>query len=195
MDSHIKTADRSKARDEDRGILRRIEEKLDRLLGHSGEDWRERAWAPEDSPFAYYSPGDPAPRFFGGPRADAPGWDPSLAGPRFDRINPGAVGTHAVDPVSSFSGAQGPLLSAHSTAREYYLLRRAMEQGGSLYADYRRRKMADLDRDYADYRRDQQERFDCEFDAWREKHKGPSPGFPEPVRNETRADEPTARRQ
>ena len=84
-------------REEERhhGILQRIEEKLDRLLGRrGGDDWREREWAPLDSPFASYEPVDPAPRYFGGPRADAPGWDPGLAGPRFDRLDVGAVGTH-----------------------------------------------------------------------------------------------------
>jgi hypothetical protein len=195
MESDSRRTQRSDSQDEDRGgVLRRIEEKLDRLLGRSDDDWRDRGWAPEDSPFAYYSPGDPSPRFFGGPRADAPGWDPSLAGPRFDRINPGAVGTHGVDPVSSYYGAQTPLLSAHSSAREYYLLMRARAQaeaqgGPGLYADYRGRKMRELDREYADYRRDQQERFDRDFDAWREKRDGPPKSVEEPVRSEAKSDE------
>ncbi len=158
-------------------ILRRLEEKLDRLLGPREDDWHERAWAPLDSPFVYYGAGDPSPRFFGGPRADAPGWDPSLAGPRFDRIDAGAVGTHGIDPVSSFDGAQTPLFSPHSSAREYYLLRRAggranIGDGATGYADYRRRKKAELDREYADYCRDKQERFDRDFDAWRQKRGG-----------------------
>jgi hypothetical protein len=197
MASESRTSTRDEARGEDRGgILHRIEEKLDWLLGRDDDEWHKRGgWVPEDSPFAYYSPGDPSPRFFGGPSADAAGWDPSLAGPRFDRINSGAVGTHSVDPVSSFYGAQRPLISAHSTAREYYLLRRAMEQGGSLYTDYRSRKMADLNREYADYRREQQARFDRDFDAWREKRKCPPKVVQEPVRSEAGADEPTTQRQ
>ena len=138
-------------------------------------------------------PGDPAPRFFGGPRADAPGWDPSFAGPRFDRIDPGSVGTHAVHPVASYSGAQTPLLSPHSSAREYYLLMRARaeeeaEGGTGYYADYRARKMRELDREYAGYRRDQQDRFDREFDAWREKRKGPPKPVEESLRSEPKDD-------
>lgn len=69
------------------GILQRIEEKLNDLLGRRHDDWHDRSWAPLDSPVASYGPGDPSPRLFGGPRADAPGWDPGLAGPRFDRID------------------------------------------------------------------------------------------------------------
>jgi hypothetical protein len=199
MDSDNKEASRAEAREDDRsGILRRIEERLERLLSRSEDDWHAHAWAPEESPFAYYSPGDPSPRFFGGPRADAPGWDPGLAGPRFDRINSGAVGMHGVDPVSSFYGAQQPLIGGRSSAREYYLLMRAL--GGSdteksLYADYRRRKIDNLDREYADYRRDQQERFDRDFESWRGKRKGPPRAVQEPVRSEAGADEPTTPRQ
>ncbi|HVU31017.1 MAG TPA: hypothetical protein VHE36_11525 [Sphingomicrobium sp.] len=188
MDSHRRKADRDERRQEDRGsILRRIEEKLDRLLGWWDDDWHERGWAPLDSPFVYYDPGDPSPRFFGGPRADAPGWDPSLAGPRFDRIDVGAVGSHGVDPVSSFYGGQRRPFSPHSSAREYYLLQRARGASGpggagTGYADYRRRKMAELDREYADYCRDQQERFDRDFEAWQEKRSGPPTPVEEPAR-------------
>ncbi len=192
MDSDSRTVDQ-----EDRGgILRRIEEKLDRLLGWREDDWHEPGWAPLDSPFAYYDLGDPSPRFFGGPRADAPGWDPSLAGPRFDRIDVGAVGTHGVDPVSSFYGAQTPLFTPHSSAREYYLLRRAAARtsatdGATRYANYRRRKKAELDREYADYCRDQQARFDRDFDAWRQK-RGPPRPVDEPTRDDETAGEPEA---
>jgi hypothetical protein len=188
MDSDSRTPNRDEDREEDRGgILRRIEEKLDRLLSPRGDDWHEREWAPLDSPFAYYEPGDPSPRLFGGPRADAPGWDPSLAGPRFDRIDVGAVGSHGVDPVSSFDGGQRPAFSPHSSAREYYLLRRARAQGSGApgYADYRRRKTAELDREYADYCRDRQARFDRDFDAWRQKRSGPPAPIEEPARDET----------
>lgn len=190
MESTSERAKRSDPHDEDRqGILRRIEDKLNQLLRRRDDEWRDAAWAPVDSSLVFYSPGDPSPRFFGGPRADAPGWDPSLAGPRFDRIDPGSVGTHAVDPVASYSGARTQLLSPHNSAREYYLLMRAgaeAEGGTGYYADYRRRKMHELDREYAHYRRDQQDRFDREFDAWREKRKGP----PKPV-EESRRSEPT----
>ena len=109
MKSHSEKPQPNEPRAEDReGLLHRIEEKLNRLLGRRDDDWHERAWAPLDSPFASYSPNDPSPRLFGGPRADAPGWDPSLAGPRFDRIDPGSVGTHAAHPTAWRQNRKGP---------------------------------------------------------------------------------------
>ena len=193
MKSHSEKPQPNEPRAEDReGLLHRIEEKLNRLLGRRDDDWHERAWAPLDSPFASYSPNDPSPRLFGGPRADAPGWDPSLAGPRFDRIDPGSVGTHAVHPKASYPGAQTPLLTAHSSAREYYILmqERAEAEGGTDgYARYRGRKMRELDREYADYRRDQQDRFDRDFAAWRDKRNRPPEVIDEPRRSEQKADE------
>ena len=101
MESRSEKPQPNEPRAEDReGLLHRIEEKLNRLLGRRDDEWHDRAWAPIDSPFAFYSPNDPSPRLFGGPRADALGWDPSLAGPRFDRIDPGSVGTHAAHPTA-----------------------------------------------------------------------------------------------
>lgn len=191
MDSDSHTPDRDEAREEHGGgILRRIEEKLNRLLGPREDDWHEREWAPLDSPFAYYEPGNPSPRLFGGPPGDATGWDPSLAGPRFDRIDVGSVGTHGVHPVSSFDGAQKPLFTPHSSAREYYLLMRAKRQAedgqaAACYADYRQRKSTELDRDYADFCRDRQARFDEDFDAWRQKRAGRAPSASELSRNKT----------
>jgi hypothetical protein len=183
------SSQRNRSNDDEHSILKRIEEKLHRLLARSGDDWNERGWAPLDSPFAYYSPGDPSPRLFGGPRADALGWDPSLAGPRFDRINPGAVGTHGIDPVSSFDGAQAPLLTPHSSAREYYLLTRAREQASAgYYADYRGRKMRELDREFADYQRERQAQFDSDFEAWREKRRGEPSTAEEPMSGGSRTD-------
>ena len=185
-DSH--TRDRDEGPEERRGgIFRRIEEKLDRLLGLRTDDWHEREWAP---------PGDPRPRFFEGP--PAAGWDSSFAGPRFDRIDVGSVGTHGVDPVSSVDDAEGPLFGARSSAREYYLAMRAGEQraagdGPTPYAEYRRRKQAELDREYADYCRDRQACFDREFDAWRQNRAAPTRSVNEPARHETadnNADEP-----
>ena len=194
MESAEGRARSSDSHDESReGLLHRIEEKLDRLLGRRDDGWHDRRWAPEDSPFAAYSPGDPSPRLFGGPRADAPGWDPSLAGPRFDRIDLGSVGTHGVHPVASYYGAQTPALSPHSSAREYYLLMRARaeeegESGTGDYAEYRTRKMRELDGEYAAYRREQQDLFDRDFQAWREKRKGPSHPVQEPLRTESKAE-------
>ena len=174
------------------GILHRIEEKLNHLLGRGDDDWHDRAWAPLDAPFASYSPGDPSPRIFGGPRADAPGWDPSLAGPRFDRIDPGSVGTHAAHPTASYAGAQTPLPGSHSSAREYYLLmqEKAEEEDRSArcYAQYRQRKMREFDREYADYRGNQQDCFDRDFGTWRQKRQSPAETVEEPVRSEAKTE-------
>jgi len=173
---------RNEGREEDRGrILRRIEEKLDRLLGSRDHDWHEREWAP---------PGDPRPRFFEGPPAE--GWDSSFTGPRFDRIDVGGVGSHGVDPALSFDPDQGPFFGARSSAREYYLAMRARGQRDSRatpYADYRRRRKAELDREYADYCRDRQACFDRDFDAWRQKRAGPAPPADEPARHESEAEQ------
>lgn len=177
MDSGNQRLKQDEGRDEHRGgILRRIEEKLDHLLGSRGDDWHEREWAP---------PGDPRPRLFEGSPAE--GWDSNFAGPRFDRIDVGSVGTHGVDPVSSFDPEQGPFFGARSSAREYYLAmhargQRAAGDGAAPYADYRRRKKAELDREYADYCRDRQACFDRDFDAWRENRGGAPRLVNEPVR-------------
>jgi hypothetical protein len=168
--------------EEGRSFLERIEEKLDRLLGGRGDDWHEREWAPVDSPLFSYDQGDPAPRFLGGARADAPGWDPSIAGPRYDRVDVGSVGTHGVDPVSSYDGGQRPPAGSRSSARDYYLMRRLREGGHGNYADYRQRKVREFDRQFAEYCRERQERFDQEFDAWQEQRRGPPEQVAEPTR-------------
>ena len=84
-------------------------------------------------------------------------------------------------------------MSPHSSAREYFLLMRARaeqaENGTGDYADYRARKMRELDSEYAAYRREQQDRFDCEFDAWREKRKADPHPIQEPLKSDRRADE------
>lgn len=175
METDSRERHQNGGREEDRGgILRRIEEKLDHLLGSRDDDWHEREWAP---------PGDPRPRFFGGP--PAVGWDSSFAGPRFDRIDAGSVGSEGVDPVSSFDPEQGPFFGARSSAREYYLAMRARDQSdgrATPYADYRRRRKAELDREYADYCRDRQACFDRDFDAWRQKLAGADSSVDEPAR-------------
>lgn len=197
MDSGSRTLNRDEDREKHRGgILQRIEEKLDRLL-HPGDDddWDLRKLVPPGPTYTYSGPGDPEPRLFGGPRVDAAGWDPSIAGPRFDHIDVGSVGTHGVLPVSSFDGAQEVMFGPHSSAREYYLMMRARGQGNagdaggagdgaSGYSDYRRRKEAELDREYADYCRDRQACFDRDFNEWRQKRTGPPPSADEPARQD-----------
>lgn len=196
MESRNEKTQVGEPRDEDRhGLLHRIEEKLYRLLGRRDDEWHERAWAPLDSPFATYSPNDPAPRLFGGPRADAPGWDPSLARPRFDRIDPGSVGTHAAHPTASYPASQTPMPRAHSSAREYYILmqeRGEAEKGeADCYARYRARKMRELDREYEDYRRHKQDRFDREFHAWRETRKPGAESSPKPAQHARDTESPS----
>ena len=179
MDSDSRTVDQDERREEDLGsIFRRIEEKLDRLLGSRDDDWHEREWAP---------PGDPRPRFFEGPPAG--GRNSSFAGLRFDRIDVGSVGSDGVDPVSPFDPEQGPFFGARSSAREYYLLMRAKQQqaaddDANSYADYRRRKKAELDREYGDYCRDRQACFNRDFDDWRQKRAGPAPSADDALRQE-----------
>jgi hypothetical protein len=163
--------------DDHRSLLERVEEKLSRLLG---DDRAERspdsrraddgeAGVPE--PYAYDREGDL--RLFGGPHVDAPGWDPSFPGPRFDRIDVGSVGTHAAHPVSSFYGAGygiGASGYSGSSAREYYLaMRRQGQQHDPHYAHWRDSEMQRIDRDYDEYRRERQAQFNQEFDGWRSK--------------------------
>lgn len=175
MDSVSHAPSENEDREDERGgILRRIEEKLDRLLSSREDDWHEREWAPPDSPFAPYGPGSPRPGFI--VPADLPHWDPSVAGPRADQ-----------DPAASFDDTQP--VAARSSAREYYLLmqarqKRAAREAAAGYADYRRRKNAELDREYGDYCRDQQARFDRDFNAWRQKRARPVPAVDEPTLQE-----------
>ena len=105
--------------------------------------------------------------FFG-----APGYDASFAGPRFDRLDVGSVGSHGVHPVSSvyggayrgmFGATSGPL---QSSARRYAEIERSRDPH---YSEWRNRQIDQLDRDYDEYRREHQTKFDREFGAWRER--------------------------
>ena len=71
---------------------------------------------------------------------------------------------------------------------------RPFTRGATDYADYRRRKKAELDREYADYSREKQARFDRDFDAWREKRGGPPRSADEPARQEMTASQHDAER-
>jgi hypothetical protein len=107
----------------------------------------------------------------------APGYDASLAGPRFDRLDVGSVGTHGVHPVSSMYGGDysGPL-GLHpgggygSSARRYAEIRRhGHAHHDPQYSEWRDRQIEQFDRDYDDYRREHQSRFEREFGEWRER--------------------------
>lgn len=112
--------------------------------------------------------------FFG-----APGYDASFAGPRFDRLDVGSVGTHGTHPVSSaygadYRGAVGvtPGGGYGSSARRYAEIQRQQQQSGRHdphYAEWRRRQIERLDRDYDEYHRENQSKFEKEFGAWRER--------------------------
>jgi hypothetical protein len=111
----------------------------------------------------------------------APGYDASMAGPRFDRIDVGSTGTHGVHEVSSLYGGDlsGPMGirpggGYGSSARLYAELGR--RGGGGQrhphdphYAEWRSRQIEQLDRDYDEYSREHQARFEQEFGAWRER--------------------------
>lgn len=123
-------------------------------------------------------PGSDPDSFFG-----APGYDASFAGPRFDRLDAGSVGTHGTHPVSSpfgadYRGAVGvtPGGGYGSSARRYAQIERSQGQSGRSggrhdphYSQWRQRQIEQIDRDYEDYQREHQSRFEREFGQWRER--------------------------
>jgi hypothetical protein len=169
--------------DSQRSILERIEEKLARLLGSDDDSDARRDSGSDDGNFApealTWDEGDADPRILGGPHASAPGWDPSFAGPRFDRVDLGSVGTHAAHPVSSVEGAYGIGTSGYrSSAREHFIAAQAARQaqggggGGEHhrhYADWRNQQIETLDRAFEEYCREKNESFAQEFGDWRTK--------------------------
>jgi hypothetical protein len=171
--------------DSQRSILERIEEKLARLLGSDDDPDARRDSGSADENFApealTWDEGDVEPRILGGPHASAPGWDPSFAGPRFDRVDLGSVGTHAAHPVSSVEGAYGVGPSGYrSSAREHYIAAQAARHapggggggGGEHhrhYADWRNQQIETLDRAFEEYCREKNESFAQEFGDWRAK--------------------------
>jgi hypothetical protein len=174
-----------------RSILERIEEKLSRLLG--SDDDRT---PPDTEPATTWDEGDPEPRILGGPRASAPGWDPSFAGPRFDRVDLGSVGTHAAHPVSSVYGAYGVGPGGfRSSAREHLIAEQAAShahRGGGgggggehhhHYSDWRNQQIEALDRAYEEYCREKNESFAQEFGNWRSRRQGQRDALPRVAEN------------
>ena len=157
-----------------RSILERIEDKLDRLLGGAEDRDTVDMFAPGT---LTWDEGDSEPRILGGPHVSALGWDPGFAGPRFDRVDVGSVGTHAVHPVSSVDGAYGIGTSGYrSSARDRYLLsgasRHAPDGGGphhQHYANWRKHQIEAFDRDFEEFCKERHESFSHEFDEWRAK--------------------------
>ena len=81
-------------------------------------------------------------------------------GRRFDRNDPGRVGT---------SGPMGQRFAGYGG-------REGLTRGGFAgdihdphYSEWRQRQIEDLDRDYDEYRREHQSKFEAEFGGWREK--------------------------
>ena len=98
-------------------------------------------------------------------------------GRRFDRIDPGSVGTHGAHPMSSpvggaYGGSHGADAGYVSSARSYEAVRAARGRFDPHYSEWRSRQIELLDRDYDDYRREHQAKFDQEFGGWREKRQG-----------------------
>jgi hypothetical protein len=118
--------------------------------------------------------------FYGGGGA-GPGLDPNFAaGPRFDRQDPGHVGSHGAHPVASpYGEAQsGGLGGGGSSARARAILQQheqshgrsgGGEQHDPHYSEWRRRQIEELDRDYDEYRQENASRFESEFGSWRQK--------------------------
>ncbi|MET1111070.1 MAG: DUF2171 domain-containing protein [Allosphingosinicella sp.] len=81
-------------------------------------------------------------------------------GRRFDRDDPGRVGT---------SGPMGQRFAGYGGSGD--LTRGGF--GGDIhdphYSEWRRRQIEDLDRDYDEYRREHQSKFEQEFGGWRQK--------------------------
>jgi hypothetical protein len=100
-------------------------------------------------------------------------------GRRFDRIDPGHVGTQGAHPMSSPVGGAyggsygiGATGAAGSSAR-YAQAQRSISSayGGDLhdphYSEWRSRQIESLDRDYDEYRREHQSKFEQDFGNWR----------------------------
>jgi hypothetical protein len=173
--------DRSRRDDDHRSLLERIEAKLNRLFGDDDDD-RSRYQGGGYQGSRSYSDRD-EDRMAPGHHLDAPGWDPSFAGPRFDRVDVGSTGTHGVHPVSSVYGAGYGIGAMGGTGGGDYARERMMQRGqrgggGSSdisdhsYSEWRRRQIEALDNDYDEYRREHQSKFDQEFHGWREKRQG-----------------------
>jgi hypothetical protein len=88
-------------------------------------------------------------------------------GRRFDRIDPGSVGTHGAHPMSSPVGGGA---GGYSSARSAAILSGGLHDPH--YSEWRGRQLDEFDRDYEDYRREHQSKFEQEFSAFRSKRQG-----------------------
>lgn len=81
-------------------------------------------------------------------------------GRRFDRDDPGRVGT---------SGAMGQRFAGYGGGDEITRGGPGADIHDPHYSEWRRRQIDDLDRDYDEYRREHQSKFESEFGGWRQK--------------------------
>lgn len=104
-------------------------------------------------------------------------------GRRFDRVDPGHVGTQGAHPMSSpvggaYGGGYGISASGDagsSSARYSSSQGRVGSTGGGRgrdlhdphYSEWRNRQIESLDRDYDEYRREHQSKFEQDFGNWR----------------------------
>ncbi|HYI40076.1 MAG TPA: DUF2171 domain-containing protein [Allosphingosinicella sp.] len=81
-------------------------------------------------------------------------------GRRFDRDDPGRVGT---------SGPMGQRFANYGGGAEITRGGPGADIHDPHYSEWRRRQIDDLDRDYDEYRREHQSKFETEFGGWRQK--------------------------
>ena len=160
----------------------------------SGEDHERfadtgRGYGGVGQGIGYYGEGGSAEGAYGASGMAGPGFDPEFGGPRFDRQDPGHVGTHAAHPVASPYGTaqqtiHGGVGSGSSARARAILDQHERDQGRQYgqseqmrghseydphYGEWRQRQIESLDRDYDEYRQENASRFESEFGSWREK--------------------------
>ena len=180
---------------ESRGDYRRTDRHSDQGQARSGGGQfadEDRGYGGVDQGIGFYGEGGSGGGYegaYGASGMAGPGFDPEFGGPRFDRQDPGHVGTHAAHPVASPYGMaqqtlQGGFGTGSSSRARAILEQHEREQGrrhsqseqshghsehDPHYHEWRRQQIETLDRDYDEYRRENASRFESEFGAFREK--------------------------
>ena len=177
---------------ESRGDYRRTDRYSDQGQARSSGDNRfadpDRGYGGVDQGIGHYGEGGRGGGYegtFGASGMAGPGFDPEFGGPRFDRQDPGHVGTHAAHPVASpygmaqqtLTGGLGTgsssraraILDQHEREQGRYGQQRGHSEFDPHYHEWRNRQIESLDRDYDEYRQENASRFESEFGAWRER--------------------------
>ncbi|WP_166037962.1 DUF2171 domain-containing protein [Sphingosinicella sp. YJ22] len=177
---------------ESRGDYRRTARYSDQGQARSHSDNRfadpDRGYGGVDQGIGYYGEGGGSGGYegtFGASGMAGPGFDPEFGGPRFDRQDPGHVGTHGAHPVASpygmaqqtLTGGPGTgsssraraILDQHEREQGRYGQQRGQSEFDPHYHEWRNRQIESLDRDYDEYRQENASRFESEFGAWRER--------------------------